>query len=189
MNKSSRAGLLISAIAVAACASASDPEPAPDRTVEIVLREHLPDEDRGWCIDAAGHQQNAIMEGGVHAHTCYSYENKGIAVDQGFSEQAIEQGSFRLVKFDHCLTMAIDKPDSWIALTPCDGRAEQKFEMTNDGRIEAMASSKLCITLGPDTVFGGGGNPIHQIRAATLDTCSDDKMIFQKWRVRDHKDW
>ena len=160
-----------------------------DRTIEIVLIEHLPDEDRGWCIDAAGHQQNAIMEGGVHAHTCYSYENKGIAVDQGFSEDDIEQGSFRLVEFGHCLTMAIRKPDSWIALTPCDDRVEQQFEMTDDGRIISKAAPELCITLGLDTVFGGGGNPIHQIRTATLDTCSDDKSIYQRWRGRDHKDW
>jgi hypothetical protein len=160
-----------------------------DRTVEVTLIEHLPDEARGWCIDAAGHQVNAIMEGGVHGHTCYSYEDKGIAVDQGFSEDGIAEGYFRLVEFDHCMSMSIDKPDSWIALTPCDGRKEQQFEMTDDGRIISMANPELCITLGLDVVFGGGGNPIHIIRTATLDTCSEDKAIYQKWRVRDHKDW
>lgn len=160
-----------------------------DRTVEVVLIEHLPDEARGWCIDAAGHQVNAIMEGGVHGHTCYSYENKGIAVDQGFSEDGIAKGYFRLVEFDHCMSMSINQADSWIALTPCDGRIEQQFEMTDGGRIKSMANPELCITLGLDVVFGGGGNPIHIIRTATLDTCSKDKAIYQKWRVRDHKDW
>ena len=42
---------------------------------------------------------------------------------------------------------------------------------------------------GTDVVFGGGGNPIHIIRSATLDTCSEEKAIYQKWRLRDHKDW
>jgi len=77
-----------------------------DTAVEVVLVEQLPDEARGWCIDAAGHQQGAIMEGGVHGHTCYSYEGS-IAVDQGFAAEDIEKGVFRLVAFDHCLSMTI----------------------------------------------------------------------------------
>ena len=43
-----------------------------DRSMEIVLVEHLPGEARGWCIHADGHQRKAIMEGGVQGHTCYS---------------------------------------------------------------------------------------------------------------------
>jgi hypothetical protein len=159
-----------------------------DTAVEVVLVEHLPDEDRGWCIDAAGHQQNAIMEGGVHAHTCYSYEGS-IAVDQGFSAESIAEGVFELVAFDHCMSMSIREPDSWIALTPCDGRIEQQFEMTDDGLIVSKAAPELCITLGLDLVYGGGGNPIHKIRTATLDTCSDEKAKYQRWRYRDHRDW
>ena len=159
-----------------------------DRTMEIVLVEHIPGEARGWCIDSAGHQQNAIMAGGVHAHTCYSYEGS-IAVDQGFSLEDIEaRGIFRLVEFDHCMSMAIREPDSWIALTPCDGRIEQQFEITDDGRIKSRAAPELGITLGLDMVFGGGGNPIHKIRTSTLDTCSDEKAKYQRWRFRDNKD-
>ncbi len=159
-----------------------------DRTVEVTLIEHLPDEARGWCIDSAGHQQNAIMAGGVHGHTCYSYEGQ-IAVDQGFSEEGIKQGYFRLVAFDHCMSLSINKPDSWIALTPCDGRIEQQFEMTDEGLIISKAAPELCITLGLDMVYGGGGNPLHIIRTATLDTCSEDKAKYQRWRFRDHRDW
>ena len=159
-----------------------------DKAVEVVLIETLPDEARGWCIDAAGHQQNAIMVGGVHGHTCYSYEGR-IAVDQGFSLEDIEnKGVFRLMAFDHCMSMAIREPDSWIALTPCDGRVEQQFEITDDGRIISKAAPELCITLGTDMVFGGGGNPIHKIRTSTLDTCSDEKAKLQRWRFRDNKD-
>jgi hypothetical protein len=158
-----------------------------DRAVEVVLVETLPDEARGWCIDAAGHQQNAIMEGGVHGHTCYSYEGR-IAVDQGFSEEGIKQGYFRLVEFDHCMSLSINKPDSWIALTPCDGRIEQQFEFADDGRIISKAAPELCITLGLDMVYGGGGDPIHKIRTATLDTCSEDKARYQRWRYRDKRD-
>jgi hypothetical protein len=157
--------------------------------MEIVLNEHLPDEARGWCIDAAGHQVNAIMEGGVHGHTCYSYEGKGIAVDQAFDASGVKEGYFRLTEFDHCLTLSIPESGSWVALTKCDGRKEQGFKMDDDGRIISMAAPDLCMTLGLDTVPGGGGNPIHIIRTATMDTCSADKDIYQKWRFRDHKDW
>lgn len=159
-----------------------------DAAVEVLLIEHLPDEARGWCIDAAGHQQNAIMEGGVHGHTCYSYEGQ-IAVDQGFSAEGIEQGYFRLVEFDYCMSMSIPKSGSWIALTPCDSRIEQQFNITADGRIISRAAPELCITLGLDVVYGGGGDPIHIIRTATLDTCSDEKAIYQRWRYRDKRDW
>lgn len=159
-----------------------------DTAVEVVLIEQLPDEHRGWCIDAAGHQANAIMEGGVHGHTCYSYEGQ-IAVDQGFSLEDIEnKGIFRLVEFDHCMSMAIREPDSWIALTPCDGRIEQQFEITKDSKIISMAAPELCLTLGLDMVYGGGGNPIHKIRTSTLDTCSEEKSKYQRWRFRDNKD-
>lgn len=171
------ASLLVTAIAVA------------DTTVEMVLIEQLPDEHRGWCIDAAGHQQNAIMEGGVHGHTCYSYEGS-IAVDQGFSAEGIEQGIFRLVEFDHCMSLSVPQSGSWIALTPCDGRIEQQFEITDDGLIISKAAPDvwLCITLGLDMVYGGGGDPIHKIRTATLDTCSEDKAKYQRWRFRDKAD-
>lgn len=159
-----------------------------DQAVEVVLIEALPDEPRGWCIDAAGHQRDAIMEGGVHGHTCYSYEGR-IAVDQGFSLQDIEdKGVFRLLEFGHCMSMASREPDSWIALTPCDGRIEQKFELTEDGRIVSKAAPELCITLGLDLVYGGGGNPIHKIRTVTLDTCNEEKARYQRWRFRDNKD-
>ncbi len=161
---------------------------AAESAKEVVLIEHLADESRGWCIDSAGHQQNAIMAGGVHGHTCYSYEGR-IAVDQGFDESGVEKGYFRLPAFDHCLTMSVAESNSWIALTECDGRPEQGFEMTTEGRIISKAAPELCVTLGLETVPGGGGRPVHQIRSVTLDNCSEDKAALQKWRLRDHKDW
>jgi hypothetical protein len=66
--------------------------------MEVVLIEHIPDEARGWCIDSAGHQINAIMEGGVHGHTCYSYEGQ-LAVDQKFDAEGVENGYLRLSAF------------------------------------------------------------------------------------------
>ncbi|MEM9208393.1 MAG: hypothetical protein AAGA61_04060, partial [Pseudomonadota bacterium] len=62
MNTNLRAALV--ALATGAVSQAMSAPPTggttpTDRIVEIVLVEHLPDENRGWCIDAAGHQRNA----------------------------------------------------------------------------------------------------------------------------------
>jgi hypothetical protein len=84
--------------------------------------------------------------------------------------------------------MVVPESGSWIALTPCDGRKEQGFDLKDDGRIVSMAAPNLCITLGKDTVPGGGGNPIHQIRSTTLNTCSEENATLQRWRLRAHKD-
>ena len=159
---------------------------------EITLIERLADEPRGWCIDAAGHQANAIMVGGVHGHTCYSYEGNGeyrVAEDQGFVQQDIESNRFRLAAFDHCLTLAVPEAGSWVALTPCDDRPEQGFRMTEDGRIQSVAESGLCVTLGTQTVPGGGGSPVHLIRELLMQECSDANASLQQWRLRDHRDW
>ena len=86
------------------------------------------------------------------------------------------------------MSMSINESGSWIALTPCDVRIEQQFEISDDGVIVSKAAPELCITLGLDMVYGGGGDPIHKIRTATLDTCSEDKAIYQRWRYRDNKD-
>lgn len=157
-----------------------------DKTVEVVLAKHLPDEPRGWCIDAAGRPDDAIMEGGVHGHTCYSYENNGISIDQGFSQTDIKDKEiFRLVKFDHCMTLMIRQPDSWIALKPCDGREEQGFTMQADGQIISKVAPELCVTLGPDAVTGG---PTHLVRTTILDRCDQQRGAYQQWRLRDHND-
>ncbi len=159
---------------------------------EITLAKSLADEPRGWCIDAAGHQVNAIMAGGAHGHTCYSYEGNGkfrVAEDQGFSMKSIkEQNNFRLVYFNHCLTVSVSRPGSWIAYTPCDGRREQGFRLLGDGRIQSTLDPALCVTLGTQVIPGGGGSPLHQIRKLTMQPCSDDLCSLQQWRLRNHRD-
>lgn len=89
------------------------------------------------------------MVGGVHGHTCNSYEGNGdyrVAEDQG-------------------------------------------FRMTDDGHVQSVMAPEYCVTLGTQTVPGGGGSPVHQIREALLETCSEEKAHLQRWRLRDYKDW
>ena len=167
--------------------------PPRGEVFELTLIERLEDEPRGWCVDAAGHQVRAIMVGGVHGHTCYSYEGRGeyrVAEDQGFLLADIESNNrFRLAHFDHCLTKSGPGPGTWLALTPCDNREEQGFRMTVDGLVQSLQESDLCVTLGSETVPGGGGEPVHQIRELRMQTCSEEAAPLQRWRLRDYKDW
>ena len=161
--------------------------------VEMVLLERLPDEPRGWCVDAAGHQTRAIMAGGVHGHTCYSYEGQGeyrVAEDQGFLLKDVEQnGVFRMAAFDHCLSISSRDPGSWIALTPCDNRPEQQFEVTDTGEVKSKIAEDLCITLGSESLPGGGGSPLHQLRKLSMETCTAENSTLQRWRLRNHRDF
>ena len=161
--------------------------------VEVTLIEKLADEPRGWCIDAAGHQTRAIMAGGVHGHTCYSYEGRGnyrVAADQGFLAKEIKSKTrFNLAAFNHCLTLSAPQENSWIALKPCDNSPEQGFRMEKNGRIVSSSMPHLCITLGAVTLPGGGGSPVHQLRNLTMQRCVDDKSKLQRWRLRNKKDW
>jgi hypothetical protein len=132
------------------------------------------------------------MVGGAHGHTCYSYEGQGkvrVAEDQGFSLKSIrEHNRFRLVYFDHCLTVSVPKPGSWIALTPCDDRPEQGFRLLDDGRIQSTLEPTLCATLGTQVIPGGGGSPVHQLRELLMQPCRDDLAWLQRWRLRNHRD-
>lgn len=167
--------------------------PAAEELYEVTLAERLGDEPRGWCIDAAGHQKNAIMAGGLHAHTCYSYEGEGkyrVAEDQGFVKQDIAgKDRFRLGAFGYCMSLSARRANSWIALTPCDDRPEQDFVLTDQGQIKSTMAPELCVTLGTRTVPGGGGTPVHQIRDLRMQRCGEGQAGLQIWRLRNRRDW
>ena len=163
---------------------------ADEDLYEVVLVERIADELRGWCIDATGHQKDAIMVGGVHGHTCYTFEGRGPTEDQAFVLQDIQnKNRFRLAAFNHCLTLSAPEEDSWIALKPCDDRPEQGFQMEEDGRIISQMFPELCITLGTQTVPGGGAVPVHLLRVLRMQPCSKHMTGLQRWRLRNHKDW
>lgn len=144
------------------------------------------EEDRGWCLDLRGSRANAEPIGGVHGHTCYTYIGDGVALDQGFFVENIqEENEFRMSGFpDLCMTIYEPTPGSFVSIETCDGRETQKIALHEDGRIVPEMASDLCLTMDSLVLPGGGGNPLHIMRDLSFDTCDPDNAILQTWELR-----
>ena len=58
------------------------------------------EEDRGWCLDLRGGQNNGAPIGGLHGHTCYTYNGRGPTPDQAFvMENIVENPSVGIIFF------------------------------------------------------------------------------------------
>jgi hypothetical protein len=153
--------------------------------VEIKLIAAM-DEDRGWCADLRGGQNNGEPIGGVHGHTCYTYNGRGPTPDQAFVMENIrEHNEFRMVAFnDKCLTLYEPKAGSFPSMETCDGRAAQLIVLNESGRITPEMMPELCLTMSSVVVPGGGGNPLHLMRDVTFETCDSEVNERQLWEMR-----
>lgn len=144
------------------------------------------EEDRGWCLDLRGGQNNGVPIGGLHGHTCYTYHENGPTPDQAFIMENIqEKGEFRLMHFeDMCMTMYEPFAGSFISIETCDGRKAQQFEMTESGHIKSGAIPEYCLTVGRNVIPGGGGNPLHIMRDLTFEACDGAYDDRQTWELR-----
>jgi hypothetical protein len=155
--------------------------------VEVTLTARL-DEPRGYCLDVVGFQNRAIPARGLQAHTCYSYQER-LAPDQAFDAERIVAGEFRLPVFNVCMTLTSPREGAVLALSACDGRLAQRFDLTPDGRVVPQDAASLCLTVAdgaPST--GGGGNPVHVYRRLTTEPCADSRAAYQTWRLRTRAD-
>ncbi|HEY5624255.1 MAG TPA: RICIN domain-containing protein [Gammaproteobacteria bacterium] len=151
---------------------------------ELKLQSPL-DETRGWCVDLFAHLTDGLPIGGFQGHNCFSYMGNGVTEDQGFDlEQIQNEGKIRIVYFDRCMTLNEPNAGSFVAAEPCDGGAAQQFEIQADGRIVPGNAPELCLTVGTDSVPGGGGEPIHLIRRLSFETCSEEAAERQQWEFR-----
>ncbi|MGI9258661.1 MAG: hypothetical protein ACR2QQ_07490 [Gammaproteobacteria bacterium] len=165
--------------------------------VEIKLADAL-DESRGWCVDLFAHLTNALPLGGFQGHDCFLYFGSGPQVDQGFDEEMIPEGKFRLPHWDICMTLQEPEHHSYVAAEPCSDDPAQNMTMHDSGRVTPDSAPDLCLTLGSITIPGGGrlapvgarppddNADIPQIRRLTFDSCSDDPAIavLQTWTTR-----
>lgn len=173
---------------------------APAATADVVEIKLIDaqDETRGWCVDLFAHLTNAMPLGGFQGHDCFLYFGSGPQIDQGFDEELISQGEFRLPYWDVCMTLQEPKHHSYVAAEPCNGELAQQMTMHNDGRITADMAPELCLTLGSITIPGGGrlaavgarppadNGDIPQIRRITFDSCSVEPAVdvLQRWTLR-----
>jgi len=144
------------------------------------------EEDRGWCLDLRGSRANAEPIGGVHGHTCYTYEGEGVALDQGFFVENIhENNEFRMSGFsDLCMTLYEANPGSFVSIETCDDRDTQGFTLQESGRIVADMSPDLCLTAGSFVLPGGGGRPLHIMRDLSFEECGGVASELQAWELR-----
>ena len=107
-----------------------------DTLVEVKLIAPI-EEDRGWCLDLRGGQNVGQPIGGLHGHTCYTYNGNGPTPDQAFVMELIEENNeFRMVEFnDKCMTLYEPRDGSFISLETCDGREAQHIILTDAGQI------------------------------------------------------
>jgi len=172
--------LLVGSVLVlaTACAYAETP-------VEVKLIAPF-EEDRGWCLDLRGGQNNGNPIGGLHGHTCYTYHGNGPTPDQAFvKENILEKNEFRLVHFeDQCMTLYEPLAGSFISLESCDGRKAQEFVLTESGHIKPLAIPEYCLTVGRAVIPGGGGSPLHIMRDVTFEACDGAYVDRQTWELR-----
>ena len=167
--------------------------------VSIQLIDPL-DDARGWCVDLFAHLTGALPLGGLQGHNCFLYMGRGPTEDQGFDAEPIgERGEIRIIYFDLCMTLHDPSPGSFVPIEECNDGEAQDFDMTADGRIVPLMAPELCLTLGANTVPGGGrlapvgreaqnNDNIPQIRRLTFETCSEDDeaiAVRQRWQLVD----
>jgi hypothetical protein len=153
--------------------------------VEVKLKAPI-DEDRGWCLDLRGGQNNGAPIGGVHGHTCYTYNGNGPTTDQAFVMENIkDQNEFRLDGFtDKCMTLFEPNEGSFVSIETCDGRETQIIAMNETGQITPEMTPELCLTMGSVVLPGGGGNPIHIMRDISFEACDSTINERQLWELR-----
>ena len=144
------------------------------------------EEDRGWCLDLRGGQNNGAPIGGLHGHTCYTYNGNGPTPDQAFVMENIhEQNEFRMVEFnDKCMTLYEPNEGSFISMETCDGREAQAMMLNETGQIIPEMTPELCLTIGNVVLPGGGGRPVHIMRDVTFEACDSNINERQLWELR-----
>ena len=144
------------------------------------------EEDRGWCLDLRGRLNNAQPVGGLHGHTCDSYAGNGLATDQAYAMENIqEKNEFRLVEFnDKCMTLYEPNEGSFISMETCDGRKTQAIVMKETGQIVPKMMPELCLTMSSVVQPGGGGSPLHLMRDVTFEACDSSISELQRWELR-----
>lgn len=171
------------ALAFVGLASLVAPAQSAENLVEVQLTDRL-DDARGYCLDIAGGQgKNAPLDKGLQAHTCYNYTG-GILEDQGFDEELIGKGEFRIPYFDVCMTVASVEAGAPIVLNQCAGTATQKFTLNENGQLVAQADPQLCVTVSStEKREGRGGSPVHVMRPLSLQPCEETSKSYQTWNL------
>ena len=155
---------------------------AQAENVEIYLLDLLDNTQNGYCIDISGGQgAQADPANGLQGHTCYS-PSGALFVDQTFDTDRFSDGILYMPDFDVCAQVARADAGASVELAACDGSEAQRFVFSGEGAITPATAPEMCLTVGEDTRTGR--SVTNQIKALTVETCSDTNAATQTWGVR-----
>ncbi|MCF2905156.1 RICIN domain-containing protein [Octadecabacter sp. CECT 8868] len=150
--------------------------------VEIYVTDMLDNIQSGYCLDIAKAQgANANPDDGLQAHTCYSPSGE-IYVDQAFDSEQFADGVIYMPEFDVCMQASSTEAGAEVELVECDGSEAQSWAFDGEGTIAPAAATDVCLTLAEETRTGRSDE--NQMKALTLETCSEDAAATQTWANR-----
>ncbi len=154
--------------------------------IEVALAKNLGDTaNSNYCIDMPGGQEKADPTRDLRAYTCYT-DQGFVGFDHAMDSEAIAKGQFHMTGFDVCMQAKGSAMGSAIAAKDCDeSNALQNFNLQADMTIRLASENKLCLTVGDEVSYGRHGPGGHEIRAITLQSCSEDRASHQQWVLRD----
>lgn len=150
------------------------------KEVEINLKHNLDGYLNGYCLDIKGGGKDIDPKNGLQVHTCYSYKG-ALGKDQIFETNSFSENILYMPKFNVCAQVNDYKTGTKITLDSCNGSEFQSFTFNENGEISPTSAKDMCFTASLDTKLGRGGTSKHQIKDLTLQKCSGDYTIFQKW--------
>ncbi|CAH0529930.1 ricin-type beta-trefoil lectin domain protein [Vibrio hippocampi] len=151
--------------------------------VEIALKHNLDGFLSGYCLDIVGSGSRAALEKGLQSHTCYSYRGD-LGIDQVFDSGKFVDNQLYLPQFKVCAQLSEIAVGATVGLSQCDNSELQQIKFAEDGTLRPVKDNLLCLTAGLATKRGRGGTSDHQIKTLTLQSCSEQRQIFQQWYGR-----
>ncbi|MEM7524017.1 MAG: RICIN domain-containing protein [Pseudomonadota bacterium] len=150
--------------------------------VEIYVVDMLDNIQNGYCLDIAkGQGEKANPADGLQAHTCYS-PSAEIFVDQAFDADQFAGGVLYMPDFDVCMQAPSVGEGASVELAACDRSEAQSWAFDGEGAIEPAAAPGMCLTLTGETRTGRSKE--NQMKALTLEACSDEQAPAQTWATR-----
>lgn len=152
------------------------------QNVEVYVTDLLDSIQNGYCLDIAkGKGESANPEDGLQAHTCYSPLGE-VLVDQAFDPEKFKDGVLYMPEFDVCVQAVSTEVGATVELASCDGSDAQSWVFNGEGTIAPASAPTLCITLADETKTGRSSE--NQMKALSLQNCSDDLAASQTWANR-----
>jgi len=140
------------------------------------------DEERGYCFDLSGFDENINWDRRLQAHTCKQNRSHGDQIID-FDKISATGGMLYMPVYDICLEARGSIPGSDLLLKHCNGSALQQWKLTNNGFLQLVSNPEMCITVSSDSYEAAtpAGFVQFWFRHVVIDYCSTEKTERQQW--------